>query len=31
VIPVTLLFMNAGEITIEAHVGNQLLGNRGRK
>jgi copper(I)-binding protein len=30
-IPVTLLFKNAGEITIEAQVGNQLLGNRGRK
>jgi len=30
-IPVTLLFKNAGEVTIEAQVGNQLLGNRGRR
>lgn len=30
-IPVTLLFKNAGEVTIEAQAGNQLLGNRSRK
>jgi len=30
-IPVTLLFKNAGQITIVAQVGNQLLGNRGRR